>query len=56
MDIALKFGIPQNSLSAIIKKHHKTEKDSLTFSSNCLKTCIYEDMDEAVLKWICITM
>ena len=53
-DIALKFGIPPNSLSTIIKYHHKIENDTLTSCSKHLKTCAYKDVDAAVLKWICL--
>ncbi|GBN41780.1 Tigger transposable element-derived protein 6 [Araneus ventricosus] len=52
-DIALKFGIPPNSLSTIMKKCNKIQNyDSLNSCSKRLKTCVYEDVDEAVLKWI----
>ncbi|GBO32158.1 hypothetical protein AVEN_159641-1, partial [Araneus ventricosus] len=51
-DIALKFGIPRNSLSTIIKNRDKIQNyDSSNFCSKSLKTCVYEDVDE-VLKWI----
>ncbi|GFS92845.1 transposable element Tcb2 transposase [Trichonephila clavipes] len=52
-DIALKFGIPPNSLSNITKNRDNLQNyDSL---NSCLKrwrTCVYEDVDLAVLKWI----
>ncbi|GBM31694.1 Tigger transposable element-derived protein 6 [Araneus ventricosus] len=52
-DIALKFGIPPNSLSTIIKNCDKIQNhDSSNSCSKRLKTCVYEDVDEAVLKWI----
>ncbi|GBM89230.1 Tigger transposable element-derived protein 6 [Araneus ventricosus] len=52
-DIALKFGIPPNSLSTIIKNCNKIQHyGSLNSCSKRLKTCVYEDVDEAVLKWI----
>ncbi|GBO22116.1 Major centromere autoantigen B [Araneus ventricosus] len=52
-DIALKFGIPPNSLSNIIKNCNKIQNyGSLNSCSKRLKTCVYEDVDEAVLKWI----
>ncbi|GBN63815.1 hypothetical protein AVEN_233736-1 [Araneus ventricosus] len=50
-DIALKFGIPPNSLSTIMKNCDKIQNyDSSNSFSKCLKTCVYEDVDEAVLK------
>lgn len=54
-DIALKFGIPPNSLSTIIKNRDKITQnyDSLNLSSKRFKKCVYDDVDEAVLKWIC---
>ncbi|GBO00602.1 hypothetical protein AVEN_252120-1 [Araneus ventricosus] len=52
-DIALKFGIPPNSLSTIIKNRDKIQNyDSSNSCSKRLKTCVYEYVDEAVLKWI----
>ncbi|GBN57303.1 Tigger transposable element-derived protein 4 [Araneus ventricosus] len=52
-EIALKFGIPPNSLSSIIKNRDKIQNyDSSNSCSKRLKTCVYEDVDEAVLKWI----
>ncbi|GBL91920.1 Tigger transposable element-derived protein 4 [Araneus ventricosus] len=52
-DIALKFGIPPNSLSTRIKNSDKIQNfDSSNSCSKRLKTCVYEDVDEAVLKWI----
>ncbi|GFS79164.1 tigger transposable element-derived protein 4 [Nephila pilipes] len=52
-DIALKFDIPPNSLSTIIKNRDKLQNyDSSNSHSKRLKTCVYEDVDEAVLKWI----
>ncbi|GBM03037.1 Tigger transposable element-derived protein 4 [Araneus ventricosus] len=51
-DTALKFGIPPNSLSIIIKNCDKIQNyDSSNSCSKRLKTCVYEDVDEAVLKW-----
>ncbi|GBL73537.1 Tigger transposable element-derived protein 4 [Araneus ventricosus] len=53
-DIVLKFGIPPNSLSTIIKNRDNVQNyDSSNFSSKRLKTCVYENVDDAVLKWIC---
>ncbi|GBN91938.1 hypothetical protein AVEN_166489-1 [Araneus ventricosus] len=50
-DMALKFGIPPNSLSTIIKNRDKIQNyDSSNSCSKRLKTCVYEDVDEAVLK------
>ncbi|GBM25690.1 Tigger transposable element-derived protein 4 [Araneus ventricosus] len=52
-DIALKFGILLNSLSTIIKNSDKMQNfDSLNSCSKRLKTCVYKDVDKAVLKWI----
>ncbi|GFW94902.1 tigger transposable element-derived protein 4 [Trichonephila clavipes] len=52
-DIALKFGIPPNSLSTIIRNRDKLQNyDSLNSCSKRLRTLVYEDVDEAVLKWI----
>ncbi|GBO11469.1 Tigger transposable element-derived protein 6 [Araneus ventricosus] len=52
-DTALKFGIPPNSLSTIIKNRDKIQNyDSTNSCSKRLKTCAYEDVDEAVFKWI----
>ncbi|GBL81979.1 Tigger transposable element-derived protein 4 [Araneus ventricosus] len=51
--IALKFGIPPNSLSTIIKNRDKIQNyDSSNSCSKRLKTCVYEDVDEEVLNWI----
>ncbi|GFS54188.1 tigger transposable element-derived protein 4 [Nephila pilipes] len=53
MDIALKFDIPPNSLSTIIKNRGKLQNyDSSNSCSKRLRTCVYEDVDVAVLKWI----
>ncbi|GFS81582.1 tigger transposable element-derived protein 4 [Nephila pilipes] len=52
-DIALKFDIPQNSLSTIIRNRDKLQNyDSSNSCSKRLRTCVYEDIDEAVLNWI----
>ncbi|GFU45643.1 tigger transposable element-derived protein 4 [Nephila pilipes] len=52
-DIALKFDIPPNSLSTIIKNRDKLQNyDSSNSCSKRLRTHVYEDVDEAVLKWI----
>ncbi|GBN97078.1 Tigger transposable element-derived protein 4, partial [Araneus ventricosus] len=52
-DIALNFGIAPNSLSTIIKNRDKIQNyKSSNSCSKRLKTCVYEDVDEAVLKWI----
>ncbi|GBL96558.1 hypothetical protein AVEN_67946-1 [Araneus ventricosus] len=51
MDIALKFGIPPNSLSTIIKNRDEIQNyDSSKSCSKRLKACVYEDVDEAVLE------
>ncbi|GBN18042.1 Tigger transposable element-derived protein 4 [Araneus ventricosus] len=52
-DIALKFGICPNCLSDIIKNRDKIQNyDSSNSCSKRLKTCVYEDVYEIVLKWI----
>ncbi|GBN18041.1 hypothetical protein AVEN_163680-1 [Araneus ventricosus] len=52
-DVALKFGIPPNNLSTIIKNRDKIQNyDSSNSCSKRLKTCVYEDVDEIDLKWI----
>ncbi|GFT66748.1 tigger transposable element-derived protein 4 [Nephila pilipes] len=52
-DIALKFDIPPNSLSTIIKNRDKLQNyDSSNSCSKHFRTCGYEDVEEAVLKWI----
>ncbi|GBM51134.1 hypothetical protein AVEN_244179-1 [Araneus ventricosus] len=52
-DIALKCVIPLNTLSTIIKNCDKIQNyDSSNSCSRRLKICAYEDVDEAVLKWI----
>ncbi|GFT69265.1 tigger transposable element-derived protein 4 [Trichonephila clavipes] len=52
-DIVLKFGIPPHSLPAIIKNRDKLQKyDSSNSCSKRLGTCVYDDVDEAVLKRI----
>ncbi|GFT16133.1 tigger transposable element-derived protein 4 [Trichonephila clavipes] len=51
--MALKFSIPPNSLSTIIRNRDKLQNyDSLNSCSKRRRTCVYEDFDEAVLKWI----
>ncbi|GFT69121.1 tigger transposable element-derived protein 4 [Trichonephila clavipes] len=52
VDIALKFCIPPNSFSTIIKKkRYKLQNyDSANSCSKRLRTCVYEDVYEAVLK------
>ncbi|GFX30543.1 tigger transposable element-derived protein 4 [Trichonephila clavipes] len=50
-NIVLKFGIPPNSLSTIIKNRDNLRNSSSTNSSSKgLRKCAYEDVDEAVLK------
>ncbi|GBN41822.1 Tigger transposable element-derived protein 4 [Araneus ventricosus] len=52
-DIASKFGIRPNTLSTIMKNRDRIQNyDSSNSFSKRLKTCVYEDVDEAVLKWI----
>ncbi|GFX84288.1 tigger transposable element-derived protein 4 [Trichonephila clavipes] len=56
-DFVLKFGIPLNNLSTIIKNRYKLHNyDSSNSSSKRLRTCVYEDVDEAVLKLIHIML
>lgn len=56
-DVAIKYGIPANSLSTIIKNRESIFKQSEVLA-DCntarkrIKSCLYEDVDEAVLKWI----
>ncbi|GFT52881.1 HTH psq-type domain-containing protein [Trichonephila clavipes] len=46
---ALKFGIPPNSLSTTIKNRDKLQNyDSSNSCSKRLRTCVYEDVDEAM--------
>ncbi|GFW79520.1 HTH CENPB-type domain-containing protein [Trichonephila clavipes] len=52
-DTALKCGIPLNSLSTIIRNRDLSYKiDLLNSCSKRLRTCVPEDVEEAVLKWI----
>lgn len=53
---ALKIRIPINSLQTIIKNSDKIE-NYVSSNSSCskrLKTCVYEFLNEAILKWICL--
>ncbi|GFW00172.1 tigger transposable element-derived protein 4 [Trichonephila clavipes] len=51
--MALKFGIPPNSLSTIIRNRDKLHNyESSNSCSKRRRTCVYEYADEAVLKWI----
>lgn len=55
-DVAAKFGIPSSSLSTILKNRESISRqcDELTCepSRKRMKLCQYEDVNEAVLKWI----
>ncbi|GFT47815.1 tigger transposable element-derived protein 4 [Trichonephila clavipes] len=52
-DMALTFGFPPNSLSTIIRNRDKLRNyDSLNSCSKRRRTCVHEDFDEAVMKWI----
>lgn len=55
-DIAEKFGIPQSSLSTILKNRETILKQSKNYDLNRkkMKTCVYDDIDEAVMKWITV--
>ncbi|GFX25378.1 tigger transposable element-derived protein 4 [Trichonephila clavipes] len=49
MGIALKFGIPPNSLSIIKENRDKLQNyDSANSCSKRLRTCVYEDVKETV--------
>ncbi|GFY29170.1 tigger transposable element-derived protein 4 [Trichonephila clavipes] len=51
--MALSFGFPPNSLSTIIRNRDKLRNyDSLNSCSKRRRTCVHEDFDEAVMKWI----
>ncbi|GFW43850.1 tigger transposable element-derived protein 4 [Trichonephila clavipes] len=51
--MALTFGFPPNSLSTIIRNRDKLRNyDSLNSCSKYRRTCVHEDFDEAVMKWI----
>lgn len=55
-DIALKFGIPSNTLSTILKSKDKLVERSknVDFSNKQkrIKTCVYADIDGAMIKWV----
>lgn len=53
-DISAKFGIPASTVSTIIKNRNAVMKSygSLDPNRKRLKTCCYDTVDEAVLKWI----
>ncbi|GFT61866.1 tigger transposable element-derived protein 4 [Trichonephila clavipes] len=51
--MALTFGFPPNSLSTIIRNRDKLRNyDSFNSCSKRRRTCVHEDFDEAVMKWI----
>ncbi|GFS68814.1 tigger transposable element-derived protein 4 [Trichonephila clavipes] len=51
--MALKFGFPPSNLSTIIRNRDKLRNyDSLNSCSKRRRTCVPEDFDEAVMKWI----
>ncbi|XP_054711365.1 tigger transposable element-derived protein 6-like [Uloborus diversus] len=53
-DISVKFGIPPSTVSTIIKNRNAVMKSYENIEPNRKrsKTCSYETVDEAVLKWI----
>lgn len=52
----MKFGIPANTLSTILKNRQKLEdainNHCVITSRKRIKTCVYDNVDEAMLKWI----
>ena len=54
--VVLKFYNLRNSLSNMAKiSQRKKKKDSLTFCLKYLKTYVYENMNEAVFKFMSVT-
>ena len=55
-ETGLRFSVPANSLSTILKNRESIEKHAQQVNMNwkCFKTCVYEDLDEAVLKWFTV--
>lgn len=53
-DVALKFGIPPSTVSTIIKNRESVLKthENVGADRKRSKTCKYDDVDEAVLKWV----
>ena len=54
-DIAADFGIPQSTLSTIIKNREEIMKNTENGVQNDrkrFKVCTYDDIDEAILEWI----
>ncbi|GFW01256.1 tigger transposable element-derived protein 4 [Trichonephila clavipes] len=52
-DIALKFGILPNRLSTVIKNRDTLQNyDSSNSCPKHIRPCVYENVDEAVSKWI----
>ncbi|KAK9720966.1 CENP-B N-terminal DNA-binding domain [Popillia japonica] len=56
-DVAKKFGIPPSSLSTIIKNRDLILKssDNAGRETKRVKMCVFEDVDQAVLKWHCFS-
>lgn len=56
-DIAKKYGVPTNSLSTILKNRvniiKQVESNNLLNKRRRIEVCIYEEIDKAVLTWIC---
>lgn len=53
LDIANKFGIPASTLATILKSKDKFSEDSgLNINSKRLKSCVFKDVEECVLKWL----
>ncbi|KAK9753771.1 hypothetical protein QE152_g1736 [Popillia japonica] len=53
-DVAEKFGIPLSSLSTVIKNRDLILKssDNAGRETKRVKMCVFEDVDQAVLKWV----
>ncbi|GFW88375.1 tigger transposable element-derived protein 4 [Trichonephila clavipes] len=51
-DMALTFGFPPNNLSTIIRNRDKLRNYDSLNSCSKRRTCVYEDFDEAVMKWM----
>lgn len=55
-DIAKQFGIPSSSLSTILKNKDKlltsVTDNASSIKRKKLRTCTFEDIDEAMLKWV----
>ena len=55
-DIAAKYSIPTSSLSTILKNRenvtNQMQNSSLLSNRKRMKICVYEEVDNAVLKWM----